>query len=60
MFPFCSSMRAQYYRGGEGFLLVYSITNSGSLEDLKGLEQHLLVVVVVVVASTFLWIPFPR
>ncbi len=37
-----ASMRNVYYKNGDGFLLVYSITDSSSLEDVKERFQSLL------------------
>ena len=37
-----ASMRDLYYKNGDGFLLVYSITDSSSLEDVKERYQSLL------------------
>ena len=38
----CSTMREQYIRTGEGFLLVYSITSRSSFEEISTLYQHIL------------------
>lgn len=35
-------MREQYLRTGEGFLLVYSIADRQSFEEIGGLYQHIL------------------
>ena len=37
-------MRDLYYKNGDGFLLVYSITDSSSVEDVKARYQSLLTV----------------
>ncbi|KAI0703809.1 ras family-domain-containing protein [Cytidiella melzeri] len=37
-----TAMREQYMRSGEGFLLVYSITERESFEEITGLYQHIL------------------
>ena len=39
-----TSMRDLYYKNGDGFLLVYSITDSSSVEDVKERYQSLLTV----------------
>ena len=35
-------MRDLYYKAGDGFLMVYSVTDSSSLEDVKERYQALL------------------
>ena len=35
-------MRDLYYKSGDGFLMVYSITDTSSLEDVKERYQSLL------------------
>ena len=35
-------MRDLYYKSGDGFLMVYSVTDSSSLEDVKERYQSLL------------------
>lgn len=35
-------MRDQYMRGGEGFLIVYSITDRNSFEETKEFHQNIL------------------
>eukprot|EP00053_Salpingoeca_punica_P023581 m.10813 g.10813 ORF g.10813 m.10813 type:complete len:194 (-) comp5315_c1_seq1:146-727(-) len=37
-----SAMREQYMRTGEGFLLVYSIIERGSFEEIQGFYQQIL------------------
>ncbi|KAL7753825.1 RAS1 protein [Sorochytrium milnesiophthora] len=37
-----SAMREQYMRTGEGFLLVYSITNSNSFDEISTFHQQIL------------------
>ena len=37
-----SAMREQYMRTGEGFLLVYSINNRQSFEEIKTFQQQIL------------------
>ena len=37
-----SAMREQYMRTGEGFLLVYSITNRQSFEEIMTFQQQIL------------------
>ena len=37
-----SAMRDQYMRNGQGFLLVYSITNESSFEEIKGFHEQIL------------------
>jgi GTPase SAR1 family protein len=39
---FCSAMREQYMRTGEGFLLVYSITARDSFEEISTFHQQIL------------------
>ena len=36
------NMRDLYYKSGDGFLMVYSITDTSSLEDVKDRYQSLL------------------
>jgi len=36
------AMREHYMRGGEGFLLVFSITDRGSFEELRDFQQQIL------------------
>lgn len=38
----CSAMREQYMRTGEGFLLVYAITNRSSYEEISQFHQQIL------------------
>ena len=35
-------MRDLYYKSGDGFLMVYSVTDSSSLEDVKDRYQSML------------------
>ena len=35
-------MREQYMRTGEGFLLVYSIIDRNSFDEIKGFHQQIL------------------
>jgi len=35
-------MRDTYYRNGDGFLMVYSVTDSSSIEDVKERYQSLM------------------
>ena len=37
-----ADMRDRYYKSGDGFVMVYSITGTSSLEDVKGRYQSLL------------------
>ena len=35
-------MRDTYYRSGDGFLMVYSVTDSSSIEDVKERYESLM------------------
>ena len=35
-------MRDLYYKSGDGFILIYSVTDSASLEEIKKIYQHML------------------
>ena len=37
-----SAMRDQYYRSGEGFVLIYSITDRSSFEQITTFRDHIL------------------
>ena len=37
-----AGMRDLYYKSGDGFLMVYSVTDSSSLEDVKDRYQSML------------------
>ena len=38
----CGAMREQYIRTGEGFLLVFSVTDRGSFEEISKFQRQIL------------------
>ena len=49
------NMRDLYYKSGDGFLMVYSITDTSSLEDVKERYQSLLDATVSATKNAITW-----
>ena len=49
-----AGMRDLYYKSGDGFLMVYSVTDSSSLEDVKERYQSMLDATVLISIKEYL------